>query len=129
MIRVQYFVNAAFDLAVTMSDISEMCTAPPILFAFWGFWGPMDLKQPLKFNYFYLWLIGHLNNTRLFIVFQIYLSGSREFRTLGNQVNHPFIDILYAKRYKQTKDNLQQNVTSTSILVIAVHVETMCTIH
>ena len=58
MIRVQHFANFAGDSAVTMSDILKNCMGPP---NFLGFWGLMDFKQPLKFNYFYFrLLISHL---------------------------------------------------------------------
>ena len=34
MIRVQYFVNFAGDVAVTMSDIKKICTGPPTFLGF-----------------------------------------------------------------------------------------------
>ena len=49
MITVQYFAG---DVAVPVSDISNICMGPPVL----------DFKQPLKFkfNYFYFKVISHL---------------------------------------------------------------------
>ena len=68
MMRVQYFANFADDVAVTMSDISKICTRPSNFFLdILGFWDLMDFNKSLTFQVSILLFQG--NHIKLFIRF------------------------------------------------------------